>query len=259
MPERRPRRRWRVVITRPEGRGEGLAARLRRLGAQVDLRPTIAFEAPSDPGPRDRALAELDRYRFVVVTSPTAVEYLLDALRTAGLPMIDGARVAAVGPGTATAFAAAGVRAGTVAARADGEGLAETLAPQIAAGDRVLLVRPESGARDLLPRALEACGAELDAVALYRTVAGPECAPLAADLVAGQYDVAVFSSPSTFLRLLDGAGSGRTELLDALRTLRTIAIGPVTARAMAAHGVGPDAVATSPTEDAVATAVESVW
>ena len=259
MPDGRPQGRRRVVITRPEGRGERLADRLREQGAQVDLRPTIAFDAPSDPRPRDRALAVLDTYRFVVVTSPTAVAFLIDALRESDAPRIDGARVAAVGPGTATALAIAGVRAGIVAARADGEGLAAALVPRVVAGDRVLLVRPESGARDLLPRVLEAAGAKVDAVPLYRTVATPDCVSLATDVLAGCYDVAVFSSPSTFLRLLDGAGAGRARLVEALQTLRTVAIGPVTARAMAAEGVAADVVAGSPTEDAVATAVEAVW
>jgi uroporphyrinogen-III synthase len=248
-----------VVITRPAGRGDGLAERLRGLGAEVDLRPTIAFDAPTETGARDRAAVRIDAYRFVVVTSPTAAGFLIEALRSVGAAALDGARVAAVGPGTARAFEGAGLRPEIVAARADGEGLAEALVPRITAGDRVLVVGPESGARDVVPRALEACGARVDAVAFYRTIAGPECASLAADLVAGAYDVAVFSSPSTFLRLLDAAGTGRRTLIDALRALRTVAIGPVTVRAMAEHGVDADAVASAPTDDGVATAVESVW
>ncbi len=251
--------RRRVVVTRPEGRGDGLAERLRRSGARVDLRPTIAFDAPSDRAARDRAAGRVGEYRFVVVTSPTAVGFLIEAVRAAGGTPLDGARVAAVGPGTARAFEDAGVRPAIVASRADADGLAGDLAPRIRAGDRVLVVRPESGARDVLPRALEERGARVDAVPFYRTVAAPACADLARRLVAGEYDVAVFSSPSTFARLLEGAGDAEPRVLAALRSLRTVAIGPVTASAMAARGVDPDAVAAAPTDDAVAAAVESVW
>ena len=91
----------------------------------------------------------------------------------AGEPPLDarslaGARVAAIGPGTARALEAHGIRPDVVPERAVAESLAEAL-EQIPVS-RALVARA-AGARDVVPDALRARGAEVDVVALYETVA----------------------------------------------------------------------------------------
>src|SRR5262249_45414254 len=60
----------RIVLTRPEGRNEELAERLRGLGHEVVLAPLVAIE-PVETGPVD-----LDGYDWLVLTSAAGAEEL---------------------------------------------------------------------------------------------------------------------------------------------------------------------------------------
>jgi len=133
-----------VILTRPEGRNERLAERLRALGYDVVACPLIEFE-PLPTGP-----IELDGYDWLVLTSATAAQEL--RRRAGGRPR----HVAAIGEATASAWGGADL----VAPVSTQEGLLQAL-PRPAG--RVLFAAAE-GARRLLADELGA-----DFVALYRT------------------------------------------------------------------------------------------
>ena len=78
--------------------------------------------------------------------------------------------MAAIGPGTAAALAEHGIRADVVPERFVAESLVQAL-EQVPVS-RALIARAGQ-ARDVLPDALRARGAEVDVVALYETVAEP--------------------------------------------------------------------------------------
>ena len=83
-----------------------------------------------------------------------------------------GVTVAAIGPGTAAELERRGVRADVVPERSVAEALVEALETVPVEGRRVLVARAAE-ARDVLPKALEERGAEVDVLALYDTVAAP--------------------------------------------------------------------------------------
>jgi uroporphyrinogen III methyltransferase / synthase len=134
----------RVLLTRPEGRNEELAERLRAAGHGVEIEPLIATEPLGDDA------VELEGYDWLVVTSVTAAREL--RRRGRGRPR----QIAAIGRATAAALGGADL----VPAVATQEGLLGEL-PRPAG--RVLFAAAE-GARRLLPNELGA-----DFVALYRT------------------------------------------------------------------------------------------
>jgi uroporphyrinogen-III synthase len=148
----------RVLLTRPEGRNEELAERLRAGGHEVEIEPLIATEPLGDDA------VELDGYDWLVVTSVTAAREL--RRRGQGRPR----QVAAIGRATAAALGGADL----VPAVSTQEGLLAEL-PRPAG--RVLFAAAE-GARRLLPDELEA-----DVVALYRTRELAPAALPAADVV----------------------------------------------------------------------------
>jgi uroporphyrinogen-III synthase len=154
----------RVILTRPEGRDDELAALLEAAGHRVERCPLVAVE-PLGDGPVDVA-----GYDWVVVTSATGARELRRRMR--GVPR----RVAAIGPATARAYGAVDL----VAAVATQEGLLAAL-PRPAGR---VLVAAAAGARRLL---VEALGA--DFVPLYRTVELRPRRPPRGDL-------AVLASPS---------------------------------------------------------------
>jgi uroporphyrinogen III methyltransferase/synthase len=147
-----------------------------------------------------------------------------------------GARVAAIGPGTARALSEHGVIADVVPERFVAEGLIEALADVPVT--RALVARAAS-ARDVLVDGLRARGAEVDVVALYETVASPlDEAQVAAVRSA---DYVTFTSSSTVRFLLESLGG---PVPAAGLQGRMLSIGPVTSATLREHGLSPDVEAT---------------
>ena len=248
-----------VWVTRPADRAEGLARRLRELGAGVETRPTIALEPPIDSAPARRAVSELDCYDWLLFTSANGVQFfqaLVEELHAEPPPIR--AAIGAIGPATARELESSGYRPSVVAEDARSEGLARTLAGRIGPGERVLVVRPEV-ARSILLDALRALGARPDPVAFYRNVPAPDVHVLAAELCEGRFDVVILTSPSTLQRLLEAGQRPGDELRAALRRTRLVAIGPVTAQAIERFGLSAASVAAQPTDEAVTRAVQSLF
>ena len=139
----------RVIVTRPEGRGDELAERLRALGHAVVACPLVRIEPLGDE-PIDVA-----PYDWVIVTSANGAREFARRLRERPR------RLAAIGPATAAALEEQGLTADLVPAVATQEGL---LAELSRPAGRVLVAAAER-ARRLLVDELDA-----DFVPLYRTV-----------------------------------------------------------------------------------------
>jgi len=250
-----PLRGHRVLLPRPEQDSDDLVRRLEALGARVAARPTIAFERPSNPEPALRALGEIERYSLMVFTSARGVQSFGELAREAGIdPKRRRGRVAAIGPATARALEGIGLVADLVAPDGRAEGLADLLRGVDFRDRRVLVVRPEV-ARDVVPEALRRDGAQVDAVAFYRTVPAPTAGETAIEISEARFDAVVFTSPSTLLSLLRAKGSRREAVLRGLGRTARVAIGPVTAGALEEAGIPADAVADSPTPEAIVRAL----
>jgi uroporphyrinogen III methyltransferase/synthase len=213
-----------VAVTRARAQASGLAQRLRELGATVLEAPAITIVALDGPAP------ELERYDLVCLTSPNGVRLLFERLAAAGRDAraLAGATVAAIGPGTARELAQHGIAADVVPERFVAEGLVEALAD--VSVTRALVARAAQ-ARDVLPDALRARGAEVDVVALYETVPEP-LADSQLDALAG-VDYVTFTSSSTVRYFFDAAG----DRLGA--STRLVSIGPVTSEALRERGREP--------------------
>ncbi|MEM1115029.1 MAG: uroporphyrinogen-III synthase [Bacteroidota bacterium] len=225
----------RVVITRAEEQAGPLAEGIRQRGWTPLLVPSLRFVPMDDPAPLLEAARTIDQAAWVVFTSRTGVRFGLDAVAEAwpdGLP--EGVRVAAVGPGTADELRQRGVAADFVPRDAIGDVLVEEL--PVSAGDRVVLLRSHIG-REAIATRLEARGAEVHDVPAYQTLTEADPA-LVADALAAQPDAVTFTSPSTVRGFLSSVPD-----LDALAGVRLVAIGPVTADALAPFGLAADAVA----------------
>src|SRR3989442_2577182 len=103
----------RVVITRAAAQASAFARLLSAAGADVLEAPTIAIGPPDSWGPLDAALERLGTFQWVVFTSVNGVAMVGARLadRRLGWTALAGARAAAVGPATAAAPEACGVRA----------------------------------------------------------------------------------------------------------------------------------------------------
>jgi uroporphyrinogen III methyltransferase / synthase len=200
-----------VAVTRARAQASGLAARLRALGARVVEAPAIRIE------PLDAEVPDLAGYDLLCLTSPNGVRRLFEEVRDARA--LAGPVIAAIGPGTAAALRERGVRADVVPERSVAEALVEALADVPV---RRALVARALEARDVLPDALRARGAEVDVLALYRTLAEP-LDPRARAAALGA-DYATFTSASSVHFFHAAAGT--------LAGPRLVSIGPVTSAAL---------------------------
>jgi uroporphyrinogen III methyltransferase / synthase len=218
-----------VAVTRARAQASGLAQRLGSLGASVVQAPVIRIRAltgpPLDPSP----------YDLVCVTSTNGVAALFERLAAGGRDArsLAGARVAAIGPGTARALAEHGIVADVMPLRFVAEALVEALADVPV---RRALVARASQARDVLPDALRARGADVDVLALYETVVEPLTPDALAAAQAADY--ITFTSASTVRHFLEATATanGETALSPATRI---VSIGPVTSEALREHGLEP--------------------
>lgn len=255
-PGPRPLAGLRALVARAEGRGEGLAASLRALGAEPVVRPTIAYGPPPDPEALAVALGRLEAgvYEWLLLTSVTAVEAVAGALGDSAPHLAHrvSLKIGAVGPATAAACQELlGAAPAAVPESFLGEELA--LAMGDAAGRRVLLPNADI-ARPALEERLRAAGAVVDRVVAYSTVPAPGGADLAALIAAGGLDALLFTSGSTARALAQQVGPAG---LAAARRLIIVCIGPSTAAVCRELGLEPTVVAAESTEAGLVAALVS--
>jgi uroporphyrinogen III methyltransferase/synthase len=233
----------RIAITRPREQAADLSARLEALGATVLALPSIAIEPVADTSALDAALAQLASYDWLVFTSANGVRAFDERLRATGLDWSARrrARVAAIGPATATALKRLGVVADLVPAEYVAEGLLEALGN--VAGQRILLPRADI-ARDTMRDELRLRGAEVDEIAAYRTV----LQPLPAELVQRalreeRVDAITFTSSSTVRGLVESLRASGQDPAVALSDVALACIGPITAATLREYGLEPALVA----------------
>jgi uroporphyrinogen III methyltransferase/synthase len=243
--ESRPLLGWRVAVTRPAHQASGLAAPLRRAGAEPVLVPTIEIVDPDDGGAALRsALADLADVAWLVLTSANGAARVCAELRDGR--DLAGVRLAAIGPGTAEELARHHLVADLVPERFVAESLLDAF-PSPAPGERsrVLLARA-AVARDVLPEGLAAMGWDVDVVPAYRTLG---LVPTAVERgeVEG-CDAVTFTSSSTVERWVEAFGTEHTP--------RTVAcIGPVTAATARRLGLRVDVEADVHTIDGLVAAL----
>ncbi|HTC73596.1 MAG TPA: uroporphyrinogen-III C-methyltransferase [Solirubrobacteraceae bacterium] len=219
-----------VAVTRARAQASGLARRLQELGARVIQAPVIRVEEL--PGPA----LDPSPYDLICLASPNAVAGLFERLDDGTHPRGDTrslahAKIAAIGPGTARALVARGVIADVVPERFVAESLVQALAELPV---RRALVARAGEARDVLPDALRARGAEVDVLALYETVAEP-LSPRALQALRAT-DYVTFTSSSTVRFFVQAAG-GEPALA---QSTRIVSIGPITSQTLREHGLEPD-------------------
>ncbi|HJD97068.1 uroporphyrinogen-III C-methyltransferase [Mailhella massiliensis] len=243
-----------VVVTRAREQASESAALFARMGAHVIQFPTIKISPLADYAELDEAVGNLSRYGWVVFTSVNGVKFFRKRLCALGLDAraLGPVKVAAIGPATAKAVEEMGIHADLVPSSYVAEGVAEAMLALGMKGKRVLLPRAKE-ARDVLPEALRAAGAEVDVVAAYENVPSDENREeVLAALKEGRLDCVTFGSSSTVRNFLS---SIPLEILKKHPEIRFAAIGPVTAKTMREMGLEPDIQPESFTIPALADAV----
>jgi len=227
----------RVLLTREHAQVASLAQMLRAQGAEPVPCPVITFAPPADWSPVDRCLEGLAGYDGFLFTSVNAVSFFFERLQQTGISPepLRRAPCFSVGPATARALAARGVRVRALPDRYQAEGLVELLGDQDLRGKRFLFPRARS-ARELLTRYLEEQEAQVDLAVVYETRKAEENQRRLQEILAtGSLDYITFTSTSTaryFAELAAPAPAARRSWT----RVPAACIGEITARAARAQG-----------------------
>lgn len=160
-----------VVLTRPAGKNEALAARLQAAGCTTLLLPALRIHplAGNKPPPMP------GDYDFIIFVSSNAVHHYLDALGRYGqdAPWPSGTRVATVGAGSAALLYESGLipaanilHPDPLASSQDSEGLWPILRAYAGPQSKVLIVRGQNG-REWLAQKLSEAGMRVDCLPIY--------------------------------------------------------------------------------------------
>lgn len=233
--EKKPLFGKRVLVTRARSQASGLADQIDELGGEAVEFPVIRLQQPSTAealGALDDSLRQLGRYDWVLFTSPNAVAFFFDRLRQLGVDIrsMHKARVAAVGPKTAELLAERGIVSEPLPGKFRGEGLLESILPELVPGQEVLLPRADI-AREYLPVKLAELGLHVTEVDVYESVVADDQAEEVVELLRnGEIQIITFTSSSTVTNLLSVLQKAGIEQPVPLLNQATIAcIGPLTA------------------------------
>ncbi|WP_353685096.1 uroporphyrinogen-III C-methyltransferase [Thermodesulfovibrio sp. 3907-1M] len=232
--EKKPLHGQRILVTRQLS-DEYL--KLEDMGAELFVFPTIDFLPPEDFSELDRAIKEIETYNFIVFPSPRAVKFFFERFLAIGRDMRDlkGITVCAIGRETEKSLKAYGINADIVPDEYNSEALTKIFKEEISQlmprNDRIRILYPRSDiALKGFVEEMESLGIKVDAPITYRTVKPTEHGKrLVRFLREGRITIATFTSPSSFMNLIDILKDDAKEML---KDVTIAAIGRTTAKAI---------------------------
>ena len=225
----------RIVVTRTRQQAGVLSKKLRSLGADVFELPTIRIDPPKDRMEFGRLVQDCHTYDWIVFTSPNGVDAFFDLFYKLykDARSIGGARIAAIGPGTAKKINEYRITVDVLPEEYVAESLLEAMTKESIENQTILCVKAET-TRDVLYEGLAKAGAIVDEGIAYRTVAETE------DPTGGRErfttegaDVITFTSSSTVEHFLDMK-------LPLPKDLKIASIGPITSQTLRDKGLYVD-------------------
>ncbi|MFT4547748.1 MAG: uroporphyrinogen III methyltransferase/synthase [Verrucomicrobiales bacterium] len=234
--ETRPLFGKKIVVTRTRKQAGVLSAQLRELGADVYEIPTIRIDPPDDMLGFGRLVQEAHTYDWLLFTSPNGVDAFFDLFFKIykDARSLGGARIAAVGPGTAKKLAEYRFETDLIPKVNTAAGLLEALTKDHDVDNQTYLwVRPKE-TNPVLSEGLEKQNAIVDLAIAYQTV--PETEDPTGGIARFNKegaDLITFTSASTVEHFLDLG-------LMLPENLKIASIGPITSAAIRDNELEPD-------------------
>lgn len=233
----------RVVVTRTREQAGALSSSLEALGADVMELPTIRIVPPTDRKDFAAAVVDSPHYDWLIFSSPNGVKRFFEAFYSVyeDIRELGGARIAAVGPGTAAELKKRGLMVDVMPQKAVAE---ELIAEFDRKGDEfggvanvtMLWVHSEQG-RDIIYKELMKRQAIVDECVAYNTVPETEDPTGARERLLNEgADIITFTSSSTVHHFM-AMGISLPE------SCRVVSIGPVTSATLREYGITPVAEA----------------
>ncbi|WP_425213890.1 uroporphyrinogen-III C-methyltransferase [Tumidithrix helvetica] len=225
----------RILVTRAAGQSSQFTEMLTSQGAEVLEMPTLAILPPTSWSALDGAIANLENYDWLILTSANAVESFFERLRHAGKDSrsLHKLKLAVVGQKTADILGKYGITPDLIPPNFIADALIETFLEKFPTieGTRILFPRVQSGGREILIEQFKQHGAAIAAVPAYESGCPTEIDSQALKAIqTQQIDVISFASSKTvkhFCQLLSGVAA--TDIWQSwLLPVKIASIGPQT-------------------------------
>ncbi len=246
----------RILVTRALHQAGRFSRELSALGATIVEVPVIEIAPPESFEPLDEALRNLDRYDWIILTSSNTIERICARASCFAVnpANADGLKVAAIGQATAKTAERYGFKVTVIPDAYVAESLIDSLHDKVAE-KRVLLPRAAT-ARDVIPEALRAAGAEVDVVEAYRNLL-PEAAPERLKQATSEgLDAVPFTSSSSVTHLAEAARLAG--IAWPFTGVAAISIGPITSQTLRELGWPPAAEADPSDIQGLIAAIERI-
>lgn len=246
----------RIAITRAREQAGELREKLAALGAEVLELPLVQFSSSDDQGDRDEVFAEMASYEWVVFSSPNGVRFFFGEFfrKFRDIRALGGARLAAVGPGTAKELEALHLEVDIVPQEHVGEKLVEALCAFQSMENVKLLVVTGDRNRDVIVKGLNDAQAIVDQLVIYKTEStNLDGTDAAADFRQHGADAILFASGSAVQSFVEQAAT--LALRPGAKRPLAGSLGPVTSDAMRQAKLPVDFEATEATMDGFVAAI----
>ena len=241
----------RILVTRPAGQADSVIAEVTQRGGEAMHLPLIEIVPATDTQELKSAITEAWSFDWIVFTSVNGVDHFCRELRLLGRDprTLGTARIAAIGPATATALENYGFVCDLIPDRYLSEGFVAAF-KQDPDQKRFLLIQAERG-RDVLRKELIAAGHEVRQVAAYATRATTADQHTAIRMIE-QFPVTWILLTSSFI-----AETAVKIFGSRLHSWRIASISPITSSKLTQLGYPVTTEASEPTMTSLLDSIES--
>ncbi len=228
-----------ILVTRAAEQASPFSTLLQHAGATVVEMPALTITPPSTWQPLDQAIATLDHFQWLILTSANGVNFFFERLHHHGLDSraLGSLNIAVVGKKTATVLQQYGLQPDVIPQDFIADALIPAL-PANLAGQKILFPRVEQGGRQELVQDLRTQGAIVIEVPAYQSLCPSEM-PLSIwqGIQAQRFNAITFASAKTvshFAQLLlqrhQTTGEPAVEWQQWLNSVCLASIGPQTSK-----------------------------
>jgi uroporphyrinogen III methyltransferase / synthase len=224
-----------ILVTRAAEQSSKFTNLLQQQGATVIEMPALVITPPSSWEDLDRAIANINEFNWLILTSANGVNYFFERLTTLGYDarILSKIKIAVVGKKTADVLQQKSLKPDFIPPNFVADSLVDNF-PEALNGQKILFPRVETGGRDVLVRQLSVKGAEVTEVAAYESKC-PETIDVAASkaLEQKQIDIITFASSKTvtnFTQLVSSQLPPGQSLDELLKDITIASIGPQTSQ-----------------------------
>ncbi|WP_129596169.1 uroporphyrinogen-III C-methyltransferase [Anaerophilus nitritogenes] len=215
-----------ILVTRTRTQASALSEKLEDLGANPIEFPTIRVEKPKEYEKIDKAIKQIDKYKWIIFTSVNGVYAFFERLKELKIDVrnLYNVKLVAIGTATQKALEDKGLLVEYVPDVFRAEAIIEGLKDKIHKGDHILLPRADI-ARTILIEELEKMGALVDNISIYHTTIPNVDKEKLINILKEGIDLITFTSSSTVKNFIEILGEENKKLL---KDITIAVIGPIT-------------------------------